>query len=312
MNIVYFKIKHFILFVVVSKGLILTKKAHFIYISFFVVVFIVTLTVIFAIGYDYYSTPLTERFFHEDYKTLKPSGSIGHGYGIVGTLLMVIGVASYVIRKRVKKFSRLGLLKHWLEFHIFLCTLGPLLVLFHTAFKFGGIVSISFWSMVAVVLSGVIGRYIYLQIPRSIDGVELNFEESRKLNTDIGFQLRQKYNLNDSILEKLNNYSGNESKAISIINLLPIMIKGIWEDRKALNDITNDLKKSNVPRKNIKEVKKMCKAKLKLNRRLSILKTTQQLFSYWHIIHFPFAILMLVIMVVHVAITILFGYRWIF
>lgn len=288
------------------------NRAHTIYISILIIIIFITLAVIVSIGYDYYTTPLTERFFHEDYRFLKPSGSIGHGYGIIGTLLLLIGVASYVIRKRVKRFARLGLLKHWLEFHIFLCTLGPLLILFHTAFKFGGIVSISFWSMVAVVLSGIIGRYIYLQMPRSIDGVELSFEESRELNYDLSHQLRQKYNLDDSIINRLDNYSGNESQAINILSLLPIMIKGFWEDRSALNEITISLKKSNVPRKNIREVKKMCKAKLKLNRRLSLLKTTQKLFSYWHIIHFPFAILMLVIMVVHVAITLTFGSRWIF
>ncbi|VAX29498.1 hypothetical protein MNBD_IGNAVI01-981 [hydrothermal vent metagenome] len=290
----------------------MTKRVHIVYISFFIIVFISTLVVIVSFGYDYYSTPLTERFFQEDYNLLKPSGSIGHGFGIIGTTLIVIGVASYVIRKRVKRFARLGLLKHWLEFHIFLCTLGPLLVLFHTAFKFGGIVSISFWSMIAVVLSGIIGRYIYLQIPRSIDGVELSFEESRELNFDLSHQLRQKYNLDGSIIDKLDNYSDNESRAINILSLLPIMIKGFWVDRDALSEITKSLKKSSVPRKNINEVKKMCKAKLKLNRRLSLLKTTQKLFSYWHIVHFPFAILMLVIMVVHVAITIVFGYRWIF
>ena len=59
--------------------------------------------------------------------------------------------------------------KHWLEFHIFLCTVGPLLVLYHTAFKFGGIVSVSFWSMVLVVLSGVAGK----------DSTEINKNEHK-------------------------------------------------------------------------------------------------------------------------------------
>ena len=67
-----------------------------------------------------------------------------------------------------------------------------------------------------------------------------------------------------------------------------------------------------VSSKNIREVISVCKRKLKLNRRLSLLKTTQRLFSYWHIAHFPFAVLMLVIMVVHVIITLAFGYQWIF
>jgi hypothetical protein len=77
-------------------------------------------------------------------------------------------------------------LKYWLEFHIFLCSLGPVMILFHTAFKFGGIVSISFWSMIAVVVSGIIGRFIYIQIPRTIEGRELSLNEVREMKGDLG------------------------------------------------------------------------------------------------------------------------------
>jgi hypothetical protein len=108
---------------------------------------------------------------------LKPSGVLGHGFGIIGSLMIVIGVVTYMTRKRYRFLSRLGILKHWLEFHIFLCTLGPVLVLFHTAYKFGGLVAISFWSMVAVFLSGIAGRFIYLQIPRTIEGQELSLND---------------------------------------------------------------------------------------------------------------------------------------
>jgi hypothetical protein len=51
---------------------------------------------------------------------LKPSGSLGHGYGIAGSLMMIFGVSIYMIRKRVRRFFNIGYLKHWLEFHIFL------------------------------------------------------------------------------------------------------------------------------------------------------------------------------------------------
>ena len=93
--------------------------------------------------------------------------------------------------------SRMGLVKHWLEFHIFLCTLGPILILFHTAFKFGGLVAISFWSMVAVFLSGIAGRFIYLQIPRSIEGRELDLNEVRAMKTNLTENLRNTSSLDE-------------------------------------------------------------------------------------------------------------------
>ncbi len=212
--------------------------AHKVYISILAGIVILTFVILLYLGLSYYTTSLEERFYHPLHALLKPSGIWGHGIGIAGTLFMILGVLLYMIRKRMRSLSRLGYLKHWLEFHIFLCTLGPILVLFHTSFKFGGLVAISFWSMVAVFISGVIGRFIYIQIPRSIEGRELSLSEVRELN--------------------------------------------------------------------------LAKDEIALKRQIDRLVTMQNLFKYWHVAHLPFALVMLVIMVIHVAVTIIFGYRWIF
>jgi hypothetical protein len=214
----------------------MSKAAHKIFIAVLAAIVILTLIVLSYTGFSYYNTSLEERFFHADHTTLKPSGILGHGLGIIGSLLIIIGVFSYIARKRIRSLTRLGILKYWLEFHIFLCTLGPIMVLFHTAFKFGGLVAISFWSMVAVFLSGIIGRFIYIQIPRSIEGRELS----------------------------------------------------------------------------LSEVRDMMKDEISLDKKIERLKTMQNLFKYWHVAHLPFALVMLVIMVIHVAITVVFGFRWIF
>ena len=107
---------------------------------------IIVITTIYLIytGYSYYNTALEERFYHPHHDWFKPSGAYGHGLGIVGTLMILFGVSIYIARKRYNFMSKQLRLKYLLEFHIFLCTLGPILVLFHTAFKFGGIVSVAF------------------------------------------------------------------------------------------------------------------------------------------------------------------------
>lgn len=55
-----------------------------------------------------------------------------------------------------------GCFKYWLEFYIFFCSFGFVMILFYIVFKFGGIVFIVFWSMVVVVVSGVAGCFIYI------------------------------------------------------------------------------------------------------------------------------------------------------
>ena len=50
--------------------------------------------------------------------------------------------------------------------------------------------------MVAVVLSGVAGRFIYIQIPRTIEGRELTLNEVKNIKTDLANVLNEKYKLN--------------------------------------------------------------------------------------------------------------------
>lgn len=262
-------------------------------------------------GYSYYNINLEERFFHEDHVALKPSGIVGHGLGITGSLFMIIGVSIYMIRKRSKVFSRLGLLKHWLEFHIFLCTLGPIMVLFHTSFKFGGIVSISFWSMVAVFLSGIIGRFIYIQIPRTIEGKELSLSEVKDMKTNIGEIIKSSYDLDQEsynfIIHSIRDKTGVYHK-----NTFVRYYKNYLSDRKTLKKVRKILRNNKLSGRDYKKVITLIKNDISLNRRIERLNTMQNLFKYWHVAHLPFALVMLIIMVIHVIITIVFGYKWIF
>jgi len=207
----------------------------------------------------------------------------------------------------------MGYLKHWLEFHIFLCTVGPILVLYHTAFKFGGIVAISFWSMVAVVLSGVIGRFIYVQIPRTIQGNELDIKQISEMSSDISLRLSRELSKGEEIAFKIEqltavDYKKNIAPGKSVL----FIIKDFFKVRSVLNQLKIEMHRLNISKLKIKEVLKLAKSKLILSRRITMLRTMQRLFKYWHIVHLPFAITMFAIMLIHVAVTIIFGYRWIF
>ncbi len=289
----------------------MTGVSHKIYITLLSVITLTILAFLVYQGISYYNTSLEERFYHQDHGMLKPSGSWGHGLGILGTLLMIIGVSAYMARKRFKPLLRIGKLKHWLEFHIFLCTLGPILVLFHTSFKFGGIVAISFWSMVAVFLSGIIGRFIYIQIPRTIEGRELTLNEVIGLRGDIGEIITKVYHL-DEVSQKIILESTKKTENSNQSSFFSKFIKKYFENRKSIRRIKSVLNKNNLSRTEKKHVLELVKNEIVLNRRIERLQTMQNLFKYWHVAHLPFALVMLVIMVIHVVVTIVFGYKWIF
>jgi len=284
---------------------------HRIYIGILILVVVLVTSFLAYQGYSYYSLGVENRFFHPDHQTLKPSGFMGHTLGILGSFLMLVGVATYMLRKRVGKFSRIGVLKYWLEFHIFLCTLGPILVLYHTAFKFGGLVAVSFWSMVAVVLSGVIGRYIYLQIPRTIEGREMNLNEINQIKDELNKKLVTVYHIEEMALEDILNAVKKRPDRTGSSMLARSIAKYKFE-RRTVSEVKEILKHNNINGKGYKEVIRLIKDEISLNRKIDRLISMQNLFKYWHVAHFPFALLMLIIMLIHVGVAITFGAHWIF
>ena len=285
----------------------LTHRIYIITLSSIVILVAVYLSVK---GYSYYSTPLEERFYHPDHKNFKASGLYGHGLGIFGTLLRGIGVFGYMARKRYRILYSLGALKYWLEFHIFLCSLGPVMILFHTSFKFGGIVSVSFWSMIAVVASGVLGRFIYLQIPRTIEGKALSRNEIKNLMSDKASDLKIDESAPDIDLESILAVARTKASDVKpgFIGFFAQYIDNI----RIRKDINNELKDKNLDQNEIRPIMQMVGTEISLTRKIQYLEAMQRLFRYWHIAHLPFALIMLIIMVVHVIITLTFGARWIF
>lgn len=291
----------------------MSKTIHRIYISTFVILGLLVLITFAVYGYNYYKLPLEERFYHKLDETLKPSGYYGHGFGIVGSFMMIFGVASYMIRKRIRLFSRLGILKYWLEFHIFLCSVGPIFILYHTAFKFGGIVALSFWSMVIVVFSGIVGRYIYIQIPRTIQGNEIGLSELQKINQELSYKLLNDYSIDYTIVRRIEDFLEKEEYASWSGNkMIFLFLKKIKENNKFLREIKISLKQQELPKKIIKPAIKLIKQKIIFSRRIGLLKYMQKIFKYWHIAHLPFAFIMIVIMIIHVIVAITFGYKWIY
>ena len=291
----------------------MNKTIHRLYIGSFFAIGIAATTFLAINGYQYYSSSIEDRFFLPQHLSLKPSGFLGHGIGILGTLMTIIGVAVYMARKRTGIFGNIGILKHWLEFHIFLCAVGPIFVLYHTAFKFGGIVAVSLWSMVAVVLSGVIGRFIYIQIPHSISGQELDMNDLKTAALDLDNKLKQETFFNTGLLSEIEDAFNPQIYAkISFVSGLIYTVKEHFKMKLLLKKLKSNLKASGVERHHIKETLKTAKTKIIISRRIGLLRTMQNIFRYWHIFHLPFAIVMFVIMIVHVAVTIVFGYKWIF
>jgi hypothetical protein len=106
----------------------------------------------------------------------QPSSAVGHTLGIVGFVLMLFTETLYSLRKRLQRFH-FGRMSLWLQFHIFTGIVGPYLVLLHAGWRFNGLAGFLTLLTLVVVVSGLIGRYIYTAVPRSLDGVVIAVAE---------------------------------------------------------------------------------------------------------------------------------------
>lgn len=292
----------------------MSKIGHRIFVTSLVTIAISTVLFVGIYGFEYYSVPLAERHEHALHDKLGPTGSWGHGMGFIGSAMMIFGVTSYSMRKRMTALANFGRISHWLEFHIFLCLLGPALIVYHTAFKFGGIISVSFWSMVAVVSSGLIGRYLYAQIPKGIRGKNKSVQELQEENDAVTKELVESYNLDADTVHEIEVLSGqgSDAKRVSLLTTFPRLLVRDWKLKSALNRILKKLKSSDVSPDVLTSLRRVVLRKSKLQKKISTLEITKRLFHHWHIFHLPFAIIMFVIMVAHIIVAFLFGYRWIF
>ncbi len=288
------------------------STAHVLYVFLLSASFLVATVFIGMRGCSYYLTSLEERPFHQQYETLKPSGFEGHGYGIVGSFLLIVGVGMYSARKRIRAFTHWGKLSNYLEFHIFLCLAGPMLIVYHSTLKLGGLVAVSFWSMMAVVASGVIGRYLYVQIPKGIQGNELSVAELEQENKKITETLQSQYGVNPIYLRAVDVMAlpSRPASSMSLLEVLNFFFLQSYGRRTKLRRAYRELERSVDPQL-LHSVHRLVHRRITYLRRIAFLGQFRQMFHYWHVVHLPFAIVMFVIMLIHIGVAVAFGYTWI-
>ncbi len=262
--------------------------------------------VLFARGADFYLTPLAERAHHPGYWEWKAGGTIGHTLGIVGSTMMVL-MLGYTLRKRVAALRRLGSLSRWLDVHIYLGVFGPLLVVLHSTFKVHGLVAFSFWSMVLVALSGVLGRYLYLQIPRTRAGEEIALAELEQMDRRLSERLRDRFGLDPAELARLDGIVPTPAHT-GLLRGVFRMLADRARLRAALREFARGCR--HVPPKALAEFERVARQKALLRRRIVLWDRVHELFHYWHVFHKPFAVVMYVFMVVHVVVAAMTGYGW--
>jgi len=276
--------------------------------------------VIAGYGLDYYTLSAADRPFSPKHDALRPSGFIGIKLGMLGVFLFFL-IYLYPLRKKWGWLGRQGNSRHWLDFHVVLGTLAPLIVAFHSTFKFGNIAGMAFWSMLAVTISGFVGRYLYAQVPRNLNAAELTMKEMLEIEESMRRELAAHNLAFGKRMEKL--YDLPTQQDVEHMPMLVALVYMILIDLKRPFRLsllrlqscgfvswgrsffgllrTRDAK--------LERAIGVAQKQAKLSKRILFLSRTQQVFNLWHVVHRPFSYAFAILALLHIGLALYMGYR---
>lgn len=274
----------------------------------------VVLLVVLVLGWEYYSLPVFERPHSPVHNQFKPSGTWGHGLGIIGSAMILL-LFTYSARKRTFLGLRFGRMNRWLDIHIWFGIMGPLFITAHTAMKFHGIVSVSYFSMIAVMLSGFVGRYIYSKIPRDPAGMAMSMTKVDEKAASLEKILIDQYHVTPRVMQRLNRLSGKIGVSPhSQLGLLSSFIAHDIRRHLRVRKIRRFIHRVHpeIPPKALHQILSLAVVRSKLIRQKAFQGSLVKVFHLWHVVHKPFAYVMVIIMFFHIGLTIMMGYTWVF
>ncbi len=296
------------------------ERGHRIRVFLAWVLALAVILVIGGYGFNYYTLGAAQRPFSPKHELLRPSGTIGIKLGMLGVLMFFL-IYLYPLRKKWGWLGRQGNSRHWLDFHIVLGTAAPIIIAFHSSFKFGNIAGMAFWSMLMVTLSGFVGRYLYSQIPRSLNAAELSMKEIQDKEEALKKELEEQratFGFSVDALYQLPSAAevARTPAVASLVSMFLIDFKrpfrtsfvrlqqagfGAW-----VFSLFGLLSTRN---QKLERALRVAQKQASLSKSILFLSRTQQVFQLWHVVHRPFSYAFAILAILHIGIALFMGYR---
>jgi hypothetical protein len=219
--------------------------------------------------------------------------------GVGGTALMVIA-AIYPVFRRIKLFRWMASNTMWFDFHMMAGVVGPMFVVLHSALTFASWGGAGFWSMLIVVVSGLIGRYLYTQVPDMMNGRELE-----ELDHERAFaKVRAQNPVAMAEIER--ELAGHQGKADVIAKTGGMLRALIWilaEDARRPSRWWARRKKLGrlgLKGKARRDLVRRASRAMRIHRSRVLAPKAQLLLHSWKKVHVPFTVILTAFTVVHV------------
>ncbi len=264
-------------------------------------------------GYGLAAIGLVAGWLLHDRLPITAEEGLGYALGIIGGSLMLI-LLLYSMRKRVRFLRRFGATKYWFRIHMMLGIVGPLLILYHCNFNVGSLNSqIALYCTLLVAGSGILGRYLYAQIHQGLYGRKAslkqltgNLESSMaKLSGRSGLidQVRSELlSVSEQVMRRPDSFLESLWRPIAMgVYTRWLYFRLSWAARKELTARSLTSAAVDEHREQLlNATRNFLREHLAQARQVAQFGFYERLFSWWHIVHVPFFIMMVLSAIVHV------------
>jgi hypothetical protein len=266
-------------------------------------------------GLPYYTLSNGQRLRSEFHVWLKPTGYLGQSAGFL-SLGLFLFLWLYPLRKKFRWLEWTGSIAKWLDVHVVIGLMIPILAAQHGAWKFRGLIGLGYLAMLIVALSGIVGRYLYMHIPRSRNGLEMTLDQVAAQRQEALQQIARATAIDPAMLDQFLAVPSRPYAGLGPVRTLFRMLGDDFRRWKATRQLRRILRRSArgaTPRDRavLADAFRLARRQMALGQQIRMLDATQRLFRYWHIAHRPFAITALVAVLLHVVSAIVLGVTWV-
>jgi hypothetical protein len=244
----------------------------------------------------------------------KAGDDVGYWLGVAGGLMMLL-LFSYPLRKHVRRLHGWGKVKWWFRVHMALGIAGPLLILLHSRFQFGSInAAVALYSMLVVVGSGVVGRFLYVRVNRGLHGEKAGLQQLQARAGLAQGESRSLLHFAPGVEARLAAFERGQlarpgSPAGFGLHLLVLPVKQRLLERACAADLKACLGRL-APQRGwtaVEQARREHQARQLVHRYLAAVarvarsQAYARLFALWHVAHVPFVCLMVISTAVHVV-----------
>lgn len=244
---------------------------------------------------------------------LDAGSDAGYWIGVAGGLAM-LALFLYPLRKRVRWMRGWGNTRAWFIAHMLLGLTGPWLVLVHCNFHIGSLnAAVALLSMLVVAASGIVGRYLYVQVHHGLTQRRTELAELRQALQASHQTLAHTTSFPAKAAQRLLDFEHaveDDPRRHSGASPWP-MLRLWWRSRAVLRTVRREIDhhcrqaeraqgRTRALRVLRQEWRGLAARHLSGVLRVAHFASWERLFSLWHVLHLPFVYLMVICALVHV------------